>query len=260
MFAAPEAALSDDPRTAPMPDRAPTRSVRQRRMLALSYVIAISIFVADLLWPQIFAVLYVLPLLLTTFCGNPKSVMRAVGWFVLLNYAGYFIKNTIAPPFPEQSYFDFRLVNRTILAGTLVVMGSVLRSWMTWKREQADPELPAAFKDQDREIGETLAILCCAPLILAIAVIDFLSPANYNIAILYPVPLFICAWTRSRWLPWAMLAVLLVLTVAAFTFGPASTWQGDEIELFKNRLLAVIGMVAVTTFLATMPREPVASL
>lgn len=259
MFAAPEAPFSADPKTTPMPDRPPTRSGRQRRMLALSYVIAIWIFATDLLWQQIIAVLYVLPLLLTTFSGNPKSVLRAAGWFVLLNYAGYFIKNTIAPP-ADQSVFDFRLVNRTILAATLVVMGSVLRSWMMWKREQADPEVPAAFKDQDREIGETLAILCCAPLILAIAVIDFLAPANYNIAILYPVPLFICAWTRSRWLPWAMLAVLLVLTVAAFTLGRASTWQGDEFELFKNRLLAVIGMVAVTAFLTSVPREPVPSL
>jgi hypothetical protein len=97
-------------------------------------------------------------------------------------------------------------------------------------------------------------------LILAIAVIDFLAPANYNIAILYPVPLFICAWTRSRWLPWAMLAVLLVLTVAAFMLGPASTWKGSEIELFKNRMLAAICMVAVTAFLASTHRERVASL
>jgi hypothetical protein len=213
-----------------------------------------------LLWPQNIAVLYVVPLLLITFSGSPSSVSRAVKWFVLLNYAGYFVKNTIAPPFPEESYFDFRLVNRTILAGTLFVMGRALQNWMIWKREQADPELPAAFKNQDREIGETLAILCCAPLILAIAAIDFLAPANYNIAILYPVPLFICVWTRSRWLPWAMLAALLVLTAAAFTLGPASTWPGSEFELAKNRMLAVICMVAVTAFLASTHRERVASL
>lgn len=209
------------------------------------------ISIADLCWSRTnLATLYVVPLLIIASRGELKPLRRAVAWLVVLTYAIYFLKNTIGTGISSASYFDYRLVNRTMVAVTIIAMGQVLKIWIVWMREQDNRELPAAFRNTDQEVSETLALLCCAPLIVLIAAIDLLAPSNYNLAILYPVPLFICAWTRSRRLPWIMLAMLLTLTTVAYFVGSSSAEVSYEPSLLRNRVLAGLGMIVVTTIVS----------
>ena len=131
----------------------------------------------------------------------------------------------------------------------IVVMAHALNRWTDWQAEQLDPEVPENLRSQNQEITATFAMLCCAPLVVLIATIDFLMPANYNLAILYPIPMFIVGWTSSRRLLWAMLAVLLTLTAAAYLWGPRSPDPDQELSLVRNRILAGFGMVTVTIVL-----------
>ena len=86
-----------------------------------------------------------------------------------------------------------------------------------------------------------------SPLILLIFAIDMLVPANFNPAVLYAIPLFICGWTRNRFLLWNMLGVLLSLSVAAMTFGPPSTIPQVEIGLLRRTLIITgAGLFVVT--------------
>ena len=111
-----------------------------------------------------------------------------------------------------------------------------------------DVELSESLQHEEDETDETLAVLVGVGLMAIIALADFLSPANYNLAILYLVPLFLCAWTRSRRLLWGMLAVALVLTVVGFICGPPTTSTDTTMtRMIVNRTLAgfVLALLAV---------------
>ncbi len=227
------------------------RGVMPARKTVIPLLMVAWISIADLCWPQTnLATLYVVPLLLIASRGGLEPLHRTVALLVLLTYAIYFLKNTIRTGISSESYFDFRLVNRTMVAVMIIAMGQVLRMWIVRLREQADRELPAVFRYTDQDISETLAILSCIPLFVLIAAIDFLAPSNYNLAILYPIPLFICAWTRSRRLLWVTLVMLLTLTAVAHFVDSSSTQYSYEPSLLRNRVLAGIGMIVVTSIVS----------
>jgi hypothetical protein len=205
------------------------------------------ILAADLFWPRTnLAILYVIPLLLVAQRRELALLRRLVVCLVSLTFAVYFLKNTLTDGVAVESYFDYRLVNRATVALMILGMGWVLKTWIIWLQEQSDPELPAAARDSDREIAEILALLACALLIVLIAAVDLLAPVNYNVAILCPIPLFLCAWTSNRRLPWAMLAIMLALAIAGFFIGKSVGDQGLEAAFIRNRALAGLAMIGVT--------------
>lgn len=217
----------------------------------LPVLMVAGISLADLLWPRTnLAILYVIPLLLVALRGELAPLRRLVLCLVTLTFVVYFLKNTLASGIAAESYFDYRLVNRTTAALMIVGMGWVLKTWIVWLKEQADPELPVAARDSNREIGEILALLPCALLILLIAAVDLLAPVNYNLAILCPIPLLLCAWAGSRRLPWAMLVMMLALAIAGFFIGKSVADEGLETAFIRNRALAGLAMIAVTAIVS----------
>jgi hypothetical protein len=211
----------------------------------------IAITLADLFWPRTnVAILYVIPLLLVGMRGEHVRLRPWIVCLVALTYAAYYVKNTITTDGVPDTYVGYRLFNRTTVALMIVGMGLVLKAWIRWQNEQADPELPAAARDSDREIGEILALLLCALLIVTIAAIDLLAPVSYNLAILCPIPLFLCAWAGNHRLPWAMLVMLLALAVAGFFVGKSITDDGLHAAYVRNRVLAAVTMVAVTAIVS----------
>jgi hypothetical protein len=222
---------------------------RSNRNAAISLFLMLWIAILDLCTPRTnFSILYIAPLIFFAQSGWMRSGWRVTGLLVALTYGIYFLKNAIQPSGSDLP-FHFRIVNRTLVAVMLVVMGQVLRLWIRRREEQYDAELPESIRRQDEEINATLAILCCAALIVLIALSDFFTPANFNWPILYSIPLFICGWTRSRPLLWTMLILLLVLAAAAFIWGapPMSPRPGSYLVL--NRMLAGVGMAVVTLIL-----------
>ena len=141
---------------------------------------------------------------------------------------------TLANFLSEESRFIWVLRLRAI-STTVWLIAPWWRSRSSWwagspasgpvGAEQSDRELPDHFRWQEQEVNATLAMLICALLVALIAVVDYFSPANFNLAILYPIPLFIAAWTGSRRLLWSMLATLLLLTLVAHLWvrQPSST-------------------------------------
>jgi hypothetical protein len=218
---------------------------RSNRNVAVALFLIAWIAALDLFTPRTnFSVLYVAPLVLFAQSGSMKSGWRIAGLLVLLTFGIHFIKNTIYPP-PADMPFVYRQVNRTLVAIMIVGMSQVMRLWIRWRDEQDDEELPESFRSQEEEIGATFAVLCCAPLIVLIAVADFITPANFNWPILYSIPLFVCAWTRSRSLLWGMLALLLVLATVAFVWGAPPLSPRTDFALQRNRMLAGFGMSVV---------------
>ncbi|HEX3726765.1 MAG TPA: hypothetical protein VHV08_11005 [Pirellulales bacterium] len=218
-----------------------------RALIAAGMVLLIACI--DLGYRSNYSILYVAPLVLLARDGRPLKVWRVVAILVALVYGVYFLKNAFNPPPVRWRHFDFRVINRTITAIMLLALGRMFQVWIRWREEQSDAELPESFRNQDQEISETFAIACCVPMVCVIALLDFLSPAHYNIAILYPVPLLICGWTQSRRLVWGTLAILLALAIAAFTLGFPTTVPNVDFGLQRNRLLAMSAMLIVAVAL-----------
>jgi hypothetical protein len=231
----------------PLGIRDATKSrIRIASVLFATFVIA----VADLCWPRTnVSVFYIVPLLMLAHARDLRYLGRMLALFIVLTFAAFQFKKMIDPRGPMVSYFHFSLLNRALVALMLIAVSWAMRLWVLWHEEQSNQELPESFRHEDREISETLAILCCAPLIVLLGIIDILSPANYNLAILYPVPLFIGVWTRSRALLWGMLAALLALAMFAQWAGPPTTDPEAAPSLLRNRVMALFALVAVTVIL-----------
>jgi hypothetical protein len=190
--------------------------------------------------------MYVVPLAMTGRPDRLRAMWPMIALFTVLLFGTFQIKKTLDPIGAMNSYVHFRLMNRVLVAVMLATVGGLMRMWARGKADADDPELPETFRHQDREISETLAVICCAPLTLMLGVIDLLMPANYNLAILYVVPLFICVWTTNRKFLWSMFAVLATLAVAAPFLGPDSTDPDTLGAVVRNRGLALIAMFLVT--------------
>lgn len=220
---------------------------RDRRLPVLLAVLWIAFI--DLSWPRTnLAILYLAPMFLLAESRTPRSLWRLAAVLIALTYGGYFLKNLIGAAGYADAIMDYRLINRTLVAATIFALAPLIGLWQRTRPFDHDEELPESFRREDDEISATFAALVCVPLVAIIAVVDLVAPANYNLAILYPVPILICAWSRSRRMMWAMLFALQVLSVVAFWWGPAHNLT-DEMSLTRNRILAGVALLAVTAIL-----------
>jgi hypothetical protein len=232
-------------------------STRVRRGTTISLLIVAWIAAVDAMWLKTnLSVLYVVPLTIMVVSGRRQALWRFVGLLIFLTYAVYYLKYAIAPADDaESTYWNFRLVNRTLVAASLLGIAYVLSIWVRWRTDQADPELPSSVQVQERELSATLALVCCIPLVILIAGIDFIAPSTYNLAILYPIPLFLCVWMQSRRLLWGVLVCLLLLSAAAFAFGPQAPEAVADSSLLRSRIIAAGGLVILAALL-TLWIEP----
>jgi hypothetical protein len=218
-------------------------------LLAASLALLAVLSVADILSPGTsIAVLFPLPLILFTRAGY----VRQLRWLTLasigLVFAAHFIKNGLLPS-GTAPLFDYRLVNRSLIAVAIAALGMLLEFRVATDFLRGDWELPEYFRREEDEIDETLALLAGVLLVAATAVVDFLSPANYNLAVLYLLPLFLCVWIRSRRLLWVMLGMALVLTYLGYILGPPPTAGVFLDTLPINRILTVVSFALVTVLL-----------
>jgi len=196
------------------------------------------------------SVLYAVPLMLLARAGYANKLRWITAALVLVIYGVYFGKWAIYSAAHGTSPFDYRLVNRTFVVLAICMLEVLLKLRVSTECLREDVELSEALRQEEDETDETLAILLGAGLTTAIALADFLSPANYNLAILYMVPLFLCAWTRSRRLLWGMLALALVLTVVGFLCGPPTSAANARMAfMVVNRTLAALVMTLLAILL-----------
>lgn len=232
-----------------VPDLNPPPPHAQRRV-NLTRVLVIWIAVMDVCFARTnFSVLYVAPLILKAQSGQLHNWLRAAGKLIFLVYAAYLLKNLFHPAEVNSSLLDYRLVNRTLVALMILIMSRVMQTWSEWRKLQNDPDLPEVYLTREQSVGTFFAAIFSLPILAALALIDYVSPADYNVAILYPIPLLICGFTNSRRLLWTLLGALLLLTFIMFEFGGETHYPEHYNSLLRNRVLASLAMIAVTVLL-----------
>ncbi len=218
-------------------------------LLAASLALLAILFVADVFSPGAsLSVLLPLPLILFIRAGYVHQLRGMTLAAIGLVFAAHFIKNGLLPS-GTGILFDYRLVNRSLIAMAIAALGMLLEFRVATDFLRGDWELPEYFRREEDEIDETLAVLAGVVLVTAIAIVDFLSPANYNLAVLYLLPLFLCVWIRSRRLLWGMLGLALVLTYLGYIWGPPLTAGAFLDSLPVNRVLTVVSLGLVTVLL-----------
>jgi hypothetical protein len=93
-------------------------------------------------------------------------------------------------------------------------------------------------------------------LIFAALVVDLLT--QYNLGIIYPLAVLLCAWTGRRRLVWGLAWALLVLVYAGYFLGPhtlAGTYPAGKADLIDmlnfrlvNRTIAAVAILAAGVF------------
>ena len=224
--------------------------VRSKPLMAAALALMSVFTVADIASRGVvISILYAVPLVVLAHAGYANKLRWVTVALVVIIYAIYFGK-LLLYPIPSSNPFDYRLVNRTFVVVAICMLEVLLKLRVSTDGLRGDVELSESLRHEEDETDETLAILLGASLTAAIALADFFSPANYNLAILYMVPLFLCAWTRSRRLLWGMLAAALVLTVVGFLCGPPTTNVHVRLEyMIINRVLVALAMMLLAVLL-----------
>ncbi len=203
------------------------------------------------------SILFPLVLLLFT-RGRRSSIPLLVTLLVCLTYLSYLTKYSLIfhePLVPETPH---RIFNRTLVALSIIVTGGTLDQWIRRRESESSEEVGSAglpIDDLELSINQMTTALMCAAIVVIICVTDVLAPKPYNLAILYPIPLLIAAGSGSRFLVWAMVPVLLLLTLAGGRFGMSSGSSGTSIMWNRSvDVLAILGVAFLTTLWPTGDR------
>jgi hypothetical protein len=213
------------------------------RASILCGVLVASIAILDLFTANLnLSILYVVPVLLGTRFPNRRHLWGLAFLLLGLTFAGYYLGPR------GTSYaggFGFRLVNRSF-AG-LAIIATTARC-AAWLRRQ--DRLAEIFVVDGSGEGEPLIydILLCGMLVLCIFLIDLVTPAKFNLPILYAVPVSVCATLNRPRLLWSFVAVTIALTVSGFLLPPAPTIPSSLMHsLERNRMLACLAQLGIAT-------------
>jgi hypothetical protein len=211
-----------------------------------------------------FAIVYVLPLLIVSLTRSATRIWAAAAVLAVLAYAGYFFGLRASDVRGWGDMVNYRLTNRTLavvgVLGSAALFNVELTLAAALRRRRdgrvSDEASDEASDENDRLFDEvmlsldrfaTLAI--CVLLTATIAGTDALTPMNYNLPILFSLPLVFTARTGSLRLLWQTLAVLLALMAALTFVGPPPAVPAMSVNLTANRLIGGVAMVGVAVIL-----------
>jgi two-component system, cell cycle sensor histidine kinase and response regulator CckA len=98
-------------------------------------------------------------------------------------------------------------------------------------------------------ISGRVAAVVAALLTLIEVFIDWVTPVELNVAIVYGLPLVVIAATRSRRLLWALMVFLVLTTFAVYAVQIPSGVFSPHQPLFVNRVLAALALALTTCLL-----------
>jgi hypothetical protein len=222
------------------------RGFRRKFGILMGLIACISI--ADLLTGNVnLSILYPLAVLLSTRIGRRKLLWAVAFACVFLAYAGYML----GPPFDplaagwHQRLGNYRMLNRTLAAASILATGLIMHLWMALRVRlssvQPDPK-DANYPVMDevlRAFEQLCAAIICLLLAASVMVADICTPAQFNLPILYVIPIASCAWLRSRMVLWVMLPIVLIATWVGFALSDTETLRAVlSAPLARNRILA----------------------
>ena len=219
------------------------------------------------------AILYSIALVVAARGGERRLVLALAPPLALLAYAGYVFEFRHVVFSDPGQLISYRLLNRTMCAAAILVVAGLLYYQMGFRerlaRSRVDhPRDQNEYEEILRALEGLMAGLIASVMVLFVLLTDLLVPAQFNLPILYSVPLLVAAWIRSRRMLWWLVGLLLLLSVAGFIWGrpPTTTLAGVDV-LLTNRTLATIALLAIGVVLhfwlgrgATNQQSPQASL
>jgi hypothetical protein len=202
------------------------------------------------------SILYAIPLTLLGCFGH----LRALRWLALLvigfTFLTYFPKYWLYPPLVGAQFINFRLVNRFLVISMLWLLARVLGLWLEAKDYRHDPLWSDELDRAHSRISAMLGMLIAMPTVVVIALVDGLTPGNFNLAVLYTVPLVACAWVRSKRLLWTLFVLLQVLAFGGLLWGPPHPDAAMTPFVWFNRIMNAVMMLIVTGLLHYSMRAP----
>jgi branched-subunit amino acid transport protein AzlD len=222
-------------------------------LLAAAATLTFVIAAVDLLTYHVnFPIIYIAPLLLIAEVGR-RAILQGAAVAVVLTYAGYFF-GSHPPGVDEWPDLGVRFVNRTLAAAAIIASAGILLLGISM-RERAqrlhrwphDPD-GRSFQQVVLSLERILAPAMAGILVVALFLGDAFARAQYNVALLYCLPLVILARTRSRRLMWAALPLLIMVCLVGLAISPESVGVSPSV-LLTNRLLVCLAMVATAAII-----------
>ncbi|HTL28150.1 MAG TPA: hypothetical protein VL282_02970 [Tepidisphaeraceae bacterium] len=228
-----------------------------RLMLIAAAMVAI-IAVCDFATFNInFAIIYLLPLLLVSQLHRPRMVWQWAIALAILAYAGYFAGVHGSEIKQWSDLIGYRLVNRSLEVGTLLSVAALLHIEISL-RELTDRRAKLARPgDVDEHVFDQIiasfdrfaTTILCILMIGLVTLTDVLTPPQFNIAILFCLPLVASARMHKRAIVWLTLPLLIVLAIAGLYLGPRPLPVHIKDILVLNRLIACLVLIGVAIIL-----------
>ena len=179
--------------------------------------LALAMSGGDILWPSLNAsILYPIPLMLYVLLTRQKAPRWLMVALCALALGMYLCK-----PLPENippgilRLYHYRIVNRLLVMVVIVGIG-MLSARLAYLRgiwEQSFFGLPMVEMREDyrSQIHAFLSAVGALGLIVVIFIVDLLTAANINLAILYVLLPLLAVWSGSRRLLWYLVPLVMLL-------------------------------------------------
>jgi hypothetical protein len=204
-----------------------------------------------------YAILYLLPLVSISRLQKPTIVWQCAFAFTVLAFAGYFVGVRSGDFENWQDLVNFRLINRMMVAATLLSSAAFLHIQITLRElidhrsrlVHASDEQEHAFDQIIASFDRFAATILCVVLVVLVTLTDLLTPPQFNIPILYSLPLVASARIRQRWVMWSIVLLLLVLAAVGLYLGPKPLPSHIKDAMIINRVLASLVLIGVAIIL-----------
>ncbi len=229
------------------------------RVTPLAFVSAFFIIVPTLIDLQTrefnLSILYVVSLFTTVTGRNRKYLLFKASALIILTYLCYLLKFDGRWVNQPSILLTYRLLNRSLVALCLAVTAGWLFI-LSGIEGQMNSSRPF-FRPRDRELFDQLAntlrmllaATICTLAIFCVFTTDVLVPGEFNLSILYALPLFIAARRGGRRLMWCLVPVMVALTMVGYYIGPKPVVDATVLhKLLTNRGLT-IGVILISAIL-----------
>jgi hypothetical protein len=196
-----------------------------------------------------FSILYVIPLTLLGCSGQLRAMRWMTPVVVALAFITYFLKFWLDPPATGPQFLNFRIVNRAMVAGMLWLLSRVLGMWLQVDHYRQDPLWSDEFDRAHGQMSAMVGMLIAMPTVVVIALMDALTDGQFNLAVLYVVPLVTCGWARSLRLLWTLCGLLEVLAIGGLYWGPPPSGDEPFQRYLQNRIFNGVVMIVVAGLL-----------
>jgi hypothetical protein len=212
-------------------------------------LLMLAIAAVDVLIPRVtVSIFFAIPLVVVArrreFPGLRTFTICALG----MTFGNYLLKSLLYPSASGAQFFDYRLLNRALVAIMLLATAAMIKMVTGVEGDLRDLPWPEEFRRKQEKRNIWMLTSLGLPVLGVLVVLDFLMPAEFNWPILYAALIVTCSLLRNRKLLWISAFVLSALTLTGYWFAPPSP-EAREYERFllTNRFLVVFVLLAIAS-------------